>query len=136
MASQVMIGPSEIVLWPKRIRTFVVDDSSLFLDTVEGLLDEQPFVDVVGTANDGAEALQGVCELRPDLVLMDVNMPGMDGLETASLVHTLFPATKIMMMSSDPELEPACRKSGANAFARKDNLKEEFGFRLNELFAD
>ena len=67
----------------KRIRTVVVDDSETFLQVVCALLELDPLVDVVARADKGGEAIETVMKLKPDLILMDVHMPYLDGFTLA-----------------------------------------------------
>jgi DNA-binding NarL/FixJ family response regulator len=65
----------------RRIRAVIVDDSAFIVESLKLLFAQQEGFEVVGVAESGLEAVQRVAELRPDLVLMDIRMPGMDGLE-------------------------------------------------------
>lgn len=127
--------PSEAGRLP--VRTVVVDDSSSYLDLVCSLLERENLVEIAGRANDGAEALQVVAKLHPKLVLMDVNMPRMNGLEAAALLTEHSPGTKIVLMSADesPCLREACHECGADAFIPKTRFIEEFPMVLGEIFS-
>lgn len=61
----------------------IVDDQPVIVAGLQTMLDAQPDIGVLGTASDGAQAVRLVAELRPDVVLMDIRMPGMDGIEAA-----------------------------------------------------
>lgn len=103
------------------IRTLVVEDSRKWLEPLCLFLATHPGIAVVGTAGDGLEALGRVESLRPELVLLDVQMPRMTGLEAAALIRARFPATRILMMSFDEDsvtLE-SCMAAGAHAFISK-----------------
>jgi two-component system nitrate/nitrite response regulator NarL len=82
-----------------RIRVLLVDDHSLFREGLCSLLSAQPDIEVVGQAGDGLEALVMARELRPDLILMDVTMPGMDGLEAMERIIEILPDCKIVMLT-------------------------------------
>jgi len=112
----------------KRIRTVVVDDSETFLQVVCELLDLDPLVDVVARADKGGEAIETVLKLKPDLVLMDVHMPYLDGLTLAWFFGHRFPSARVVLMSTDntPELREACEESGALDFVHKENFRQEF----------
>lgn len=118
-------------------RTVVVDDSSSYLDLICFLLKRENLVEIVGRVNDGLEALQAVAALEPKLVLMDVNMPRMNGLEAAVLLTKRSPGTKIILMSADESLwlREACHKCGADAFIPKTRFIEEFATVLREIFS-
>ena len=119
----------------KRIRTVVVDDSATFLQVVCELLELDPLVDVVARADKGGEAIETVMKLKPDLVLMDVHMPYLDGLTLAWFFGKRFPSARVVLMSTDntPELREACEDSGAMDFVHKENFREEFRAVLRRL---
>jgi CheY-like chemotaxis protein len=111
-----------------RLRTMVVDDSDTFLKVTCCVLDFENMVDLVAAASDGMEAIDTVTRLKPALVLMDVHMPGIDGLATTSLLSRMSPAPVVVLMSSEdtPGLRAACRRAGAFDFVHKENLRSEF----------
>ncbi len=112
----------------RRMRTVVVDDSDTFLQVTCHLLDLENMIDLVAAASDGVEAIDTVMRLKPALVVMDVNMPGLDGLAAASLLAEMSPAPTVVLMSSEdtPQLRAACRRSGAFDFIPKANFRDEF----------
>jgi DNA-binding NarL/FixJ family response regulator len=99
----------------------LVDDQPEFLEVAQALLAANPDVTVIGTASSGEEALALVAALAPDLVLMDVQMPGMSGFEAAKRMATCHPTLRIVMISSDgePGYEAFARSAGAEAFLTK-----------------
>ena len=103
------------------IRTLVVDDSSHWLEPLCYFLESHSGIALVGTASDGVEALASIERLRPELVVLDVQMPRMDGLETVTLIRGRFPETRIVMMSFDdsPAVRKSCEAWGAHAFVPK-----------------
>jgi len=130
--------PHEPVIAPgkKRIRTVVVDDSEPFLQVACELLELDPVVDLIARADKGGEAIETVMKLKPDLVLMDVHMPYLDGLTLAWFFAQRFPAARVVLMSMDntPELQQACEQSGALAFIHKENFRQEFRSALDRVF--
>ncbi|MCU1255549.1 MAG: chemotaxis response regulator protein-glutamate methylesterase [Candidatus Angelobacter sp.] len=114
---------------PNRIRTVVVDDSPTFLEVACELLELDPAIDLLARAGKGGEAIEIVMKLKPDMVLMDVNMPYLDCLTLAWFFAHRFPSARVVLMSTDesPELREACEEAGAFDFVHKENFRQEFG---------
>jgi CheY-like chemotaxis protein len=123
---------------PNRIRTVVVDDSPTFLEVACELLELDPAIDLLARAGKGGEAIEIVMKLKPDMVLMDVNMPYLDGLTLAWFFAHRFPSARVVLMSTDesPELREACEEAGAFDFVHKENFRQEFGTVMQRLCAD
>jgi len=112
----------------ERIRVMLVDDHALFRKGVASLLAACPDIEVVGEADDGAQALAKVADLMPDLILMDIQMPGMDGLEAARRIKAEHPYAKIVMLTvaeEDRSLFEAI-KAGAQGYLLKKIDPQEF----------
>jgi len=115
-------------------RVLLADDHALFRDGLASLLTAWD-LDVVGQASNGREAVEQVRAHRPDLVLMDVHMPEMNGLEATRIIKTEMPGTKVVIVTvSDAEesLFDAV-KSGAEGYILKNASGEEFGRLLSNL---
>jgi CheY-like chemotaxis protein len=99
----------------------IVDDQPEFLQVAECVLARDEHVSVLGTAASGEEAIAMVTALVPDLVLMDVQMPGMSGFEAARRLAAECPGLRIVMLSADgePGYEFFARQAGAEAFLTK-----------------
>jgi len=110
-----------------RTRVVVVDDSLTILHAICSLLEHQDIVEVVGRAESGPETIDAVANLRPDMVLMDADMPGMSGLRASLLLSQTWPATKIVLMSMDatPQFRRACAGCGAHAVIYKPKFLSE-----------
>jgi DNA-binding NarL/FixJ family response regulator len=109
------------------LRTMLVDDNPLFLAALQKLLATMGGVDVVATATSGPEALTHVERLAPDLVLLDLMMPGMHGLDALRAIRSLsqVPHVVIVTLHDTPDYrEEACR-NGALALVSKHALDEE-----------
>jgi two-component system, NarL family, nitrate/nitrite response regulator NarL len=118
-----------------RLRTVVVDDSETFLEVTCDLLDMEDVIQIVAAASDGVDAIETITRLKPALVIMDINMPGLDGLTTASLLTEMSPAPAVVLMSMEdsPRLRAAAVKAGAFAFVHKPNFHDEFEAVLNRI---
>jgi len=82
------------------IRLLVADDHPVVRDGLRGMLAGQPDLEVVGEAADGAEAVALAPRLRPDVVLMDLRMPGMDGVDAIRKLRTSFPDARILVLTT------------------------------------
>lgn len=105
-----------------RIRVLLADDHALFREGLAGILAAQPDFDVVGEASDGLEALVKARELVPDLILMDIAMPGFDGLEATRRIKQELPAVTVVMLTVRDEEEKLFEaiKSGAQGYLLKN----------------
>jgi DNA-binding NarL/FixJ family response regulator len=104
-------------------RVLIVDDQTLFRTGLARLLDEDPRVQVVGQAVDGADALKKVAALKPDIVLMDLKMPNLDGVEATRRIVAEHPDVKVLILSTfdaDSYVLQALR-AGASGYVLKDS---------------
>jgi DNA-binding NarL/FixJ family response regulator len=83
------------------VRILVVDDHVLFRQFVVELLGKRPELQVVGEASDGLEALQRAVELRPDLILLDIGLTSLNGIEVARQMRSLIPESKIIFLTQE-----------------------------------
>ncbi|EEM01399.1 hypothetical protein bmyco0001_1910 [Bacillus mycoides DSM 2048] len=100
----------------------IVDDQSLIRDGLAMILNLRPELEVVGTASDGDEVVQKVKQLQPEIILMDIRMPRMNGVEGTRLVREKFPYIKVLMLTtfSDSELIFEALEQGASGYLLKD----------------
>ena len=109
------------------IRVLIADDHELLRDGLRGMLDAQQDMEVVGEAEDGAQAVNEAIKLHPDVVLMDIRMPGMDGLEATRLITRDASAPKVVMLTTfdlDDYVYEALR-AGASGFLLKDSPRHD-----------
>lgn len=109
------------------IRVLVVDDIPCVRRAIRSLLAEDPSLEVVGEAADGSEALRSAVELRPDVVLMDIAMPVMDGLSATRLLSRLPHPPRILVMTEHDEdrYTQSAFEAGAGAFLPKGQLSAQ-----------
>jgi two-component system NarL family response regulator len=109
------------------IRVLVVDDHALFRRGLQMVLEQEPDIEVVGEASDGAEAVEVAAETLPDIVLMDVRMPKRGGIDACTAIHDVAPSTKIIMLTiSDEEADLYdAIKAGAMGYLLKEISIEE-----------
>jgi DNA-binding NarL/FixJ family response regulator len=109
------------------INVLVVDDQNLTHRLIETYLEPEPEIKIVGFANDGQEAIDQIAGLQPDVVLMDVEMPTMDGLSATKIITQQFPQSKVLMLTvhdNEQHLSKAM-KNGAKGYLLKTTTAQE-----------
>jgi two-component system, NarL family, nitrate/nitrite response regulator NarL len=110
-----------------KIRVLIADDQRLFAETLEALLGTEDRIDVVGWARNGKEAVRLVRKLRPDVILMDISMPIMDGFEATRRIRNQWNDACVLMLTgsnSRADVDLA-RKAGAAGYVTKDRIAAE-----------
>jgi DNA-binding NarL/FixJ family response regulator len=111
----------------KKLSILIVDDHPVVRDGLRGMLESQPDFEVIGEAADGDQAIKKVAELKPDIVLMDLRMPEVDGVTAIREIKGSQPETQILVLTtydSDADILPAI-EAGANGYLLKDSSREE-----------
>ena len=109
------------------LKLLIVDDNDLFVSALEGLLESEASLQVVGRAADGAAAAELAADLQPDVVLMDLSMPNVDGFEATALIREESPETAIVVLtgSDDPADQERAKTAGAAGYVTKDRILGE-----------
>ena len=106
-----------------RFTVFVVDDFAPFRRMISSILEEVEDVQIIGEASDGLEAIQRAGELRPDLILLDIGLPKLDGIEAARGIHRIFPSARMIFVSQ--ETSAAVVREALNTGAQGYVTKED-----------
>ena len=109
----------------KRRQVLIADDLPQTRDGLRALLVTLPEIEIVAEAADGREAVQLVEAVQPDVVLMDVRMPEMDGLDATQLIKTSWPKIKVIVMTIHSSYQTEALAAGADAFFVKGSSTEE-----------
>ena len=109
------------------MKVIICDDQAIVRDGLEMLLKLEPDIDVVGTAEDGATAVEMVAKKTPDLVLMDLKMPIMNGVEATRQIRTKYPEVKVLVLTTydDDEWVFDAIQAGASGYLLKDTPRNE-----------
>jgi DNA-binding NarL/FixJ family response regulator len=118
-------------------RILMADDHALVRAGIRALLESQPGVEVVGETGDGLEAVDLVRRDPPDVILLDVTMPGLNGLEAAARISRLGVPTRVLMLSmhASPEYAARAFAAGASGYLNKDAAFDELSAALDEICA-
>ena len=109
------------------IRILIVDDQNLVQQGIKSLLDRDLDFKVIGTVRDGRQAVQQIAQIHPDIVLLDIEMPGMDGITTTKHINRVSPKTKVIILSSHEEKKYVTQAlmAGAKGYILKSSLMND-----------
>ncbi len=120
------------------IRIVLADDHAMFLSGLRSLLEKEPNLEVVAEVKDGREAVRVAHEKRPDLVIMDVSMPGMNGIEATREITTTLPRIKVLCLSmhSEEQFIAAVLEGGASGYLLKECALDELLLAIRTVMAN
>lgn len=110
-----------------KIKILLADDHQMFLDGLCALLSQIAYIEIVATVNNGAQLLKKLKTTKGDLVIADLHMPVIDGLESTKMIRELYPSVKVLGLTMDNELETiqAMLEAGASGYILKNTGKTE-----------
>jgi DNA-binding NarL/FixJ family response regulator len=113
------VPPGPATLPPDPIRILIADDDRLFARMLRTRLNADPHLEIVGIAGDGSKAVSLAEELEPDLVVMDVNMPVVDGIDATRQMRALAHSPKVVLVTGEDGVGTKPYEAGADAYLRK-----------------
>ncbi|MEH2220097.1 MAG: response regulator transcription factor [Nostoc sp.] len=118
------------------IKVLLVDDQSLIRQGLRALLELEPDLEIVGEAENGEQAINLVAEFQPDVVLLDIRMPIMDGVAATQEIQKRFAKTKILVLTTfdDDEYVSAALQNGAMGYLLKDTPSEELAVAIRAVY--
>jgi DNA-binding NarL/FixJ family response regulator len=119
------------------IRVLVVDDEPLFVEMLQALLDAEEDIEIVGTAAHGQDALRLAADLSPDLVVMDLSMPVMNGIDATRALRDQDPNACVLILTGGASLVEVddARKAGAAGYLTKDRIGSELLAEIRSIAA-
>ena len=120
----------------KNIKVFLVDDHEIFRNGLKQLVNGENDMEVIGEAGDGETALQALSSLSPDIVIMDIRMPGINGVETSQVILAQQPQSKIIFFSlyDNPDYIVSALEMGASGYILKDTSNKIFLNAIRTVF--
>jgi len=127
-----------VILWGIMPRVLIVDDHAVIRRGVQGILSTYPEWDLCGEADNGQDAIRLAGELAPEVVIMDVSMPGMNGLEATRIIHDVLPETKVLLLTlhSSSEFVRSAFRAGARGYVLKSDAENELVRALNVVIGE
>ena len=115
------------------IKVLIVDDSSVVRDGLKGILRAHPEIAMVGEAENGLEAIDKADQLKPDVILMDAQMPVMDGMEATRQIKERLPVVKVLFLTVHAGYMEDALAAGADGYLPKDSGRRELLQAIREL---
>jgi two-component system NarL family response regulator len=121
----------------KKISVLIADDHRLFAEALEAILASEPEIEIVGRASNGEEAVQQALALHPDVILMDIAMPGLDGVEATKRIRRKQRGACVLMLTGSNSRSDVARarEAGAAAYVTKDRIAAQLIEAIRELAA-
>jgi DNA-binding NarL/FixJ family response regulator len=119
-------------------RVLVVDDHAVIRRGVQGILNAFPEWELCGEASNGEEAIKLAEQLKPEIIVMDVSMPGLNGLEATRIIRKMLPGTKVLLLTlhSSTELVRSAFRAGAQGYVLKSDAEQELVRAMNVVIGD
>jgi DNA-binding NarL/FixJ family response regulator len=119
-----------------KIRVMLTDDHTLFRQGIRTLLDAESDIEIVGEAANGTESVDKIGPLRPDIVLMDIGMPGLSSFEAARQIKKIRPETKVLFLTmyDDEDYLVECMEVGGSGYVLKDSPTQQLLLAIRDIY--
>ena len=119
-----------------KIRVLLTDDHTLFRQGIRTLLDAESDIEIVGEAANGTESVDQIGPLRPDIVLMDIGMPGLSSFEAARQIKKIRPETKVLFLTmyDDEDYLVECMEVGGSGYVLKDSPTQQLLLAIRDIY--
>ncbi len=109
------------------IKLFIADDHQMFIDGIKALLEDTPDIEIIGEANNGKKVLEKLETLDPDIILMDIGMPELNGIEATIMISAKYPAIKVIALTAYDDNNRVIKmlKAGVKGYVLKNLSREE-----------
>ena len=121
----------------KKINLLIADDHTMFLQGIVSLLEQEPDINSIGKANNGVEALDIIRKELVDLIILDISMPDMDGIELSKILKKEYPGIKILIVSTHSNVKIISRliRIGVDGYLLKNAEKSELLYAIHSIIA-
>lgn len=121
----------------EKIKILLADDHQMFLDGLTSLLSQLKDVEIVGAVNDGSMVIEQLQDKKPDLVILDMNMPVLNGLETTKKIKKSYPQVRVLGLTMDNDLDSitGMLEAGASGYILKNTGKAELELAIHQVMA-
>jgi DNA-binding NarL/FixJ family response regulator len=119
-----------------QIALFLADDNQMVIEGIKALVANTPEIQVVGHCNNGLEVIEKVTAARPDVLVLDISLPGINGLNLCRMVKEKIPATAVIMLSmnASERIVMGALRNGANGYLTKESVSREFCGAIRTVF--
>ena len=120
------------------MKIFIVDDSALVRERIIAMISEHPGIEIIGQAKNAPEGIKSILELKPDMVILDIRMPGGNGIEVLNKIKKIKPAPTIIILTNYPypQYRKKCMEAGADYFFDKSTEFNKIIEVINKLIQE
>lgn len=120
------------------INVLIADDHKLMIDGIKAILNDVPYINIVGEAENGLDLIEKAKELKPDIILTDIEMPKLNGIDAVHKIHDIFPEIKVIVLTMhlDKSLFIRMKSLGAVGYIHKNIEKEELLHAINQVLSN